>query len=189
MKHSYLLLSEGFIRAPKRKRKKNIVMIQLCYFCVFAGSCFGIIIVHRPSPLYMLREIWAPKWCGITTISWRSIVILFRLGNNTSNKLYIFFFSFFCLWWVPLEHASVAIHKEKKTQKNLYFIDGYLVSFWLLLYNIEFVVETLYTDFFLVILFSWCVHTFIYIFFPILVDFIIIFSLSNDIEEKRKKKE
>lgn len=93
-------------------------MIEINFF--FSPFFFYDRFRCRYSTLYW--KISSSEWCG-STINRRNIIILFRFGNNTSNKLYNFFGEY---------PTRICCYKEKR---NHYFIDGFgliFVVYWIL---------------------------------------------------------
>lgn len=87
----------------------------------FVTGFFSIPYFNANSPLYAEQIFFSPSSIQNdfgSTISWRSIVLLFRFGNNTSNKWYIYFFGEYC-------HSAICTHLLLLK----YFIDGFWSHF------------------------------------------------------------
>lgn len=93
------------------------------FFSFVAGSFFSLDPVFQRQQSIICWEFGFLFCKALKTIlaaqsSWRSIVLLFRLGNNTSNKWYIYIF------WVS---TTSVIHTHLLLLK--YFIDGFWSHF------------------------------------------------------------
>lgn len=94
-------------------------MIEVNFFSPHFFSTTGFDV----STLYW--KISSSEWCG-STINRRNIIILFRFGNNTSNKLYNFF------RWVPYTHLLLQRKKVIILSMDLVSFSLYIEFLWCL---------------------------------------------------------